>query len=288
MDVLLDRQYLSQYKPDHVGIQIVTADGLTDVDGNNVTAMLTMTDTNEVVFTGRDLDHEETGTYGMDLSSSDVRFAGPAVIVYEYSINGAPDSSTVALEIGPPAPAYDILNEDVKGVVEQVVARLADLYDSPYGGPHLQVYIQTHFGRQRVAQLLTLGLGVLNTTSQPYSSFSVAPGGKAFPVAQWGALLEKATFIEVLKHLRRSYVEQPSPEGVGVARLDRRDYLSRWGEILNDEREDFKPMLETFKMSQMGLGHVSVLVAGGAYGMAGAFAPLSMPARPRYWARWYS
>lgn len=93
---------------------------------------------------------------------------------------------------------------------------------------------------------------------------------------------------EALKHLKRSYVEQPSVEGIAQARFDRRDYMTRWGEILSDEQPELDKMLDQFKMAFMGLGSVQALVAGGVYVQ---FAPTrvvgSMAARPYYWRMWH-
>ena len=63
--------------------------------------------------------------------------------------------------------------------------------------------------------------------AQPHMTYTLNEPGQ-FPHEQWGALLEFATYIETIKHLKRSYVEQPDWQGVTVARADRRDYLQRW------------------------------------------------------------
>ena len=62
--------------------------------------------------------------------------------------------------------------------------------------------------------------------------------------------------------------------GTSVSRLDRRDYLDRWQRVLEMETQDYKDALGIFKMEYMGLGNVSVLVSGGAYGR---FGPLAYP-----------
>ncbi len=113
-------------------------------------------------------------------------------------------------------------------------------------------------------------VGRLTTLAFPHGRYAADAN---FPVAVWGALLEQLLYIEVIKHLRRSYVEIPDIVlGTSISRGDRRDYLDRWGTILADEQEDLKIMLDNFKMAHMGLGNVSVLVAGGAYGQGIAVA----------------
>jgi hypothetical protein len=130
-----------------------------------------------------------------------------------------------------------------------------------------------------MTQLAQLGLNRLNIVSQPYQSYTLA----TFNTTQWGALLELATYIEVLKHLRRSYVEQPDVRNASLGYLDRRDYMQRWGEILRDEQEDLKDALEIYKIAAMGLGRPSVLISGGAFGNWGPTRlPGSAVARPYY------
>lgn len=139
------------------------------------------------------------------------------------------------------------------------------------------MYAQSQFGRERVAQLLSQAMNILNTTSQPYQSYSTDPDS-GFPFAEWGGLLTQATYIEVIKHLMRSYVEQADVQGVSLARLDRRDYLQRWETILRMEMDTFTPMLAIYKMAAMNLGRSSILVGGGVFGNYG---PTMNPARGR-------
>jgi hypothetical protein len=175
----------------------------------------------------------------------------------------------------------------MKSIVDDTWIKFADLFDSPEGGPNLQTYYQTHFSRNRIAQLLKTAVGLLNTTAQPFQSYSIDVPGQ-FPIQQWGPLLGQALYVEVLKHLIRSYVEQPAFVGGSVTRLDRRDYMDRWQSVLDEERKQLKSQLDIFKISNMGLGKPKVLVSGGVYGRYGPtrFAG-SVAARPRYWSRFY-
>lgn len=200
--------------------------------------------------------------YQVTLGTAQTATPGPYLATWGYTLDGITRQDPQPLLVGEASPAYDALSEDMKTIVEQVWLRLADLFDSPMGGPHLQVYIQTHFGRNRIAQLLALALGRINTVRQPKQTFSLT---NPFPVEQWGALLSTALYIEVIKHLRRSYLEQPNPIGVNVARLDRTGYSAAWAAILADEEAQFTDMLDLFKIASMGLGSGRVLVAGGAY-----------------------
>lgn len=285
-----DRQYISQNATDIVGLAINVAGVPTDADGNLVQVTMFAENTNTQVFQ-RGTDHPATGLYETQLAPSESGTPGPVTFVWSYDLNSVVQEYRTYAYIGESAPAYDSLSPGMKGIVDDVWLRFADLFDSPDGGPNLQTYFQSNYGRGRVAQLLKVAVGLLNTTAQPFQTYTLADGvgGASFPIEQWGSLLESALYVECIKHLRRSYVEQPSVIGAsGITRLDRRDYMDRWAEVLRDEAPTLKSQLDVFKISNMQLGRPRVLVSGGVFGRFGPTRVAgSMAARPRYWTRFY-
>jgi len=73
----------------------------------------------------------------------------------------------------------------------------------------------------------------------------------------------------------RSYVEQPMPTGVQVAWQDRRDYLQRWREVFDLEKEQYDRWVALYKRGYLQLGHSKLLVAA----KAGRLIPAPMRAR---------
>lgn len=284
-----ERKYVSPFSTGGVGLTVIKGGVLGDADGD-VLASLTSDDDDSVVFTDQPATHVSTGTYLLATTPQQTAQAGNYTVTWSYHVYGVPQSYEAYLQIGRPNPAYDSLPDTMKDIVELTWIRFADLFDSPGGGPNLVTYFQTHYGRGRLAELLRIAVGTLNTVAQPWSTFTVdGQGGAEFPVAQWGALLERSLYVEAIKHLIRSYVEQPTVmTGDSVARLDRRDYMQRWQAVLDDEQGLLKSQLDTFKISQMGLGKSAVLVSGGVFGRYGPTRIAgSAAARPRMWARWF-
>jgi hypothetical protein len=281
---LVDREYVSQYSVPTFGIVIHKSGVVDDPDGNNVEVTMTDDNTGDVVFT-RSADRADLGTFEIQPSSVETQTPSFYTLQWDYSLDAIVQVYRTQLEVGPTAPMYDNLDPSFKLIVEQTWNRFADLYDSPMGGPHLQVYLQTHFGRNRVAELINLAVGSLNTIAQPHTTYGLDPNNNPFPVGAWGPLLEQMLYLEVIRHLRRSYTEQPVLNGTGgVATFDRRDYWDRWGQILAEEEARAKPMLDSFKIANMGLGAPFALVSGGVYGSYGpSRLPGSAAARPRYY-----
>lgn len=285
-----ERAYISQYSTDVIGLNVVQNGVPVDVDSNSMLiTFIREGQTPEDVFS-RNATHNDVGDYSTDPTSAETSQPGLYTVRWTYSLGAVPQTFNTYVQVGTANSNYDALAQPMKLIVDSVWMRLSDLYDSPHGGPNLQTYFQTHYDRGRVAQLLRIAVGTLNTAAQPFQSYTIdGDGGASFPTEKWGALLERATYIEVLKHLRRSYVEQPLPNGaVNVTYLDRRDYLDRWGVILDDEAATFKSEMDVFKISNMGLGKPAILVSGGVYGRYGPTRVAgSIAARPRYWTRWY-
>lgn len=283
----VDRQYISQWANDILGMALHVQGIPQNADGAVLVALINEA-TGDVVFS-RTAVNVSPGNYEVQLSGEDTKAPGNYAVRWNYSIDGIDDEYYTYVLIGQSNPAYDRLDVTMKEVVDNVWIRFADLFDAPDGGPNLQSYLESHFTRGRIANLLRVAVGRLNTAAQPHQSYTIdGQGGAEFPVAQWGPLLEHACYVETIKHLRRSYVEQPQFQGGGITRLDRRDYLERWGQILQDEEKLLKQEMDTFKIANMGLGKGRALVSGGVYGRFGPtrFAG-SVAARPRYWARFF-
>ncbi|MEU9405597.1 hypothetical protein AB0E08_07820 [Streptomyces sp. NPDC048281] len=288
-DEYTDRAYVSRYTAADFGLQVMVQGVPGDADADVTVALLHDDDTQTAVFS-RTADHPGVGQYTVRLSSKETAEPGPYVLVWTYTVATSEEEWRYWLEVGKASPEYDRLADTMKGVIEQTWNRFSDLFDFATEGPHLQTYVQSNFGRNRLAQLLRIAVGRLNTAAQPYQTYTIdGDGGANFPVQQWGSLLESALYVECLRHLMRSYVEQPEVQsGSGVSRLDRRDYMDRWGVILQGEQEVLKSQLDTFKIAHMGLGTARVLVSGGAYGRWGPTRlPLSEAARPRWLTRFY-
>lgn len=279
--------WVNQYDPVVLGMSVYVRGQLADPDGSAVTASMASSDTGLAVFSGRAATRVSTGVYEVQLTSADTEATGGFTITWSYAVSGQTETLPMPVEIGAFSPDYAALADPMRQIVESVWHRFADLFDSPMGGPNLQVYFQSHFTRGRMAQLLRVAMGILNTASQPYQTYTLdGNGGATFPTAQWGPLLEQALHVEVIKHLRRSYVEQPMLQGGQVTYEDRRDYMDRWSQVLSDEQQLLKSQLDTFKIASMGLGRPAVLVSGGAYGRTpGGFANMSSRGRPRYYFR---
>lgn len=284
-----DRAYVSQYAGPVLGLQVYVAGVLADPDGAAVSATLVAEATGTAVFT-RAATHASAGVFAVALASAETAAPGNYTLVFTYLVAGVTDNYAVYLTVGAANPDYDFLAQPMKDLVESVWHRFLDLFDSPDGGPNMATYIQSRWSRGRMAQLLRIAVGTLNTVAQPYQGYTIdGNGGAAFPIAQWGPLLERSLYVEALKHLCRTYVEQPElATGAQITRLDRRDYLDRWTQVLQMELPVLKAELDTFKIANMGLGRPRVLVSGGVFGryaptrMAGAAA-----ARPRMYSRFY-
>lgn len=258
----VERTYLSRFSHGPLWLRVLADDGSRAAAEAGVTLTLVNESTGEEhVYNATEESRDGGLDYRVALSPTHTAEPGPYTARWSYQVNGEERIGEQGLLVGPSAPTYDALSPELKDIVDGVWLRLSDLYDSPTGGPHLQVYIQTHFGRNKIAGLLRHAIGRLNTVAQPHQTYDAA----TFPIAKWGALLETALYVETLKHLRRSYIEQPQVVGTQVARLDRSAYAREWAAILAEEERDLRSMLDHFKIASMNLGSGRALVAGGIF-----------------------
>jgi hypothetical protein len=163
-------------------------------------------------------------------------------------------------------------------IASEVWNLFEDCFDSEEGGPWLRDMTLSFFDRKKVEQFIPYAMMQINNT-QPMTHFasdtfvlvtydvngvptSAEPNGD-IPIIALG------TMIQVIRHLMRSYVEQPANMGSEIAFEDRRDYLQRWQLILTDLVPDYQSMLLLWKRQFLNLGKSALLIhskAGRLYG----------------------
>lgn len=168
----------------------------------------------------------------------------------------------------PPQPS----DEDI--IAGLVWNRLQDLFDSEEGGPWLQDQTKATFKRNRIKDFIAEGLFDINNQSPPTA---VALGEFVINGAPDtdAPLVTQGVLIAVIRHLIRSYVEQPAPTGAQITYEDRRDYLQRWQSILQMEEQRYMRFVALWKRQYLGLGSSRTLVSS----KAGRLIPAPMRSR---------
>lgn len=271
------RKQISRFGIDRIGIRITGSTGVVNADTSTVSLKVyqesNFDDADPIgplIITateGVDIDHPEVGVYTYTITPPVTNVVCLLKAVWTYRVGGVNLTYTENLQIRDPMPTYDGFSDAEKGAVLMVTNLFADSYDSMTGGPHLIEEFQTKFTAERIAQLLNWSVQKMNMTKQPITNWVLSSPGVAgtFPTNWWGLLI-MGGYLEVLKHLIRSYVEQPAISNADVAYLDRRDYLTRWQSVLQMEQKEYDEMLALAKRKLMGLGSTSMLLSGGIFG----------------------
>ena len=157
--------------------------------------------------------------------------------------------------------------------------RLEDCFDSDQGGPWLRDMTLANFDKAKLKDFIPNALLNINAT-QPQTSYNA----DSFPWTERDgtALFGYAIFIETVKHLMRSYVEQPNVMNSQVGYLDRTRYQQAWNQIYQVEKPEFDRILELWKRAELDISHGALLVGN----KAGRY--MSAPSRTRSAGRGYS
>ena len=247
----------------------------------------------------------DVGKYYYDIGPELTGNRGLITCVWTYQVNGVPFQFVDHLTITDPMPLYDSLDDQERSVVEQVTWMFGDLYDSTEGGPHLIEEFQTHWGYERIAQMMSIAVQKMNyignfgnpptgwsvgnagnsgytvpgqqvtftqklpdgtvNTTSYMTRSSTTGGGGGVPAQMYGLTIW-GTYIECLRHFRDSYTELPARPGMDSVYADRRDYWNRWQANLQAEEANYRQAVTQAKMSMLQLSRGSLLVAGGIYG----------------------
>lgn len=171
--------------------------------------------------------------------------------------SGAIRSTRCDFETIDPFDPPDPTSEEI--IVTLVWNRLKDLFDSEEGGPWLQDVSKATFKKERMADFIREGLFDINNQTPPTSATLADFVLNGSPDVD-SPLLVQGILIAVIRHLIRSYVEQPAVTGAQIAYEDRRDYLQRWQSLLQMEEQHYLRLLAYWKRSYLGLGSSRTLV----------------------------
>ena len=175
-------------------------------------------------------------------------------------------------EIAPTTRRTEIANE--------VWTKLEDCFDSEAGGPWLRDMTLAYFEPSKIEKLIDQGLLLINVwppatnLGLDYFTIDVVDPDPALPPGSTAPdpdryVVVQATLLATIKHLMRSYVEQPEPQGANIVWQNRRDYLQRWSAIYEIEERSFKEMISLWKRQFYNFGKGALLThskAGRLYG----------------------
>lgn len=147
-------------------------------------------------------------------------------------------------------------SDDLGKTLELAWIFLEDCFDSEMGGPWLRDVTLKYFNKEKLANFAGSALFIINQ-KPPVSGYDET----SFPYVDAMPLFAKGVLIQAIKHLIRSYAEQPNVVGAGqISYFDRREYYRVWKEILEQEQEEFATWLALYKRGQYEFGSSKVLV----------------------------
>lgn len=186
--------------------------------------------------------------------------------------DGSRRSSTTGFEVfdpfNPPVPSPEEI------VANRVWDKIEDCFDSEIEGPWLRDMTLNFFNKGKMQDFIAEGLFDINQQNPPTNIGIDGFFAGSNPTADL-PLLVQSTFLSVVRHLIRSYVEQPQPIGAQVVYEDRRDYLQRWQETYQIELETYSRWIALWKRKYLQLGKAKGLVSS----KAGRLIPAPMRTR---------
>lgn len=217
------------------------------------------------------VEEDGTGTFNFNATTQVGHYTGMATFRTENGKKSANvDFETIdPFMEGEPSISWVVANDAWE--------KFEDLFDSEEGGPWLKDMTLSVFNKTKMENFIDDAMIVINFQN-PETSLTITEFvSEGPPVARTSNLpiLTQALVLQIIRHLMRSYVEQPNPVGAQISWHDRRDYLQRWREVYAIEQEAYKQMLALWKRQFLGLGQTRTLVSS----KAGRLLPAPMRTR---------
>lgn len=158
--------------------------------------------------------------------------------------------------------------------IQQAWKKLQGNFDSEVGGPWLKdVAIATRFDQSTLRDPLLPEVLMAINQQMPFTDYD--ENGFPWISGDATALAAQGLMIAGIRHLIRSYTEQPNIVNSPVAFQDRRDYQARWMQTLQAEQAQFDKWLKQWKLRAYDLSHASILLGS----KAGRMLPAPMRSR---------
>ena len=214
------------------------------------------------------INRADTGMYDYPIGPAYTGNRGVLTAQWTYQVNGSSFTYNDFLQILDQMPQYEALSPEDKLMVQQVSWMFGDLFYSTEGGLHLIDEFQTHFDYERISELAAVATTRFNYTGFPVTTYTFSgPGATG---GQFNGLLMLGTYLEVVRHAWRTYIEIPAFPGMNVTYTDRRDYAQRWENLFNSEWSEYQTMVKMAKRELLQLGRGALLLGGGFFGSSGA------------------
>ena len=213
------------------------------------------------------------GFYVVDPSLTDVAGEYKAIMTFTYddgAITGLTKSTVVDFTVSDPfvrsgAQPYD-------PAVDSAWLMLEDCFDSEYGGPWLRDMTLAIFDKTKISAFVPQVIMNINET-MPFSDFTA----DSFPYGLGSStpLVAQGLLCASVRHLMRSYTEQPDVVSSPVAFMDRKKYQQAWKAIYDVEQPLFDKWVKQYKLRGYDITHAAVLLGT----KAGRMLPAPMRSR---------
>jgi len=221
--------------------------------------------------TTQDGDILEDGTGYLVFDSTDQLGHYIGVATFQL-LEGITKSAKVNFEVFDP---FEVVNSAIKVVADGVWTKLEDCFDAEDEGPWVQDVTMNFFREEKIEKFINDALFDINYQNPPTGLTIANFVNTDNTVTSNYPLLVQAVFVQALRHIMRSYVEQPMPTGAQIAWQDRRDYLQRWQSMYELEMQQYLRWVALYKRGFLQLGHSKLLVSA----KAGRLIPAPMRGR---------
>lgn len=213
------------------------------------------------------------GQYTVAAAVNDVEGEYRAFATFSYdegSLTGLTKSIPVFYDV------VDMFERTGASVMDPAVdiawLKIEDCFDSEFGGPWLRDMTMRVFDKNKIREFGPTVLLQINQ-QMPFTDYTI----DGFP---WGsgdatALFGQGLLVETIRHLMRSYAEQPDVTGSPVAFMDRKRYEQSWQSVYTIEEQLFERWLNRWKLRSYDITHASLLLGS----KAGRMLPAPMRSR---------